>query len=385
MKQTEIFSATSNTETAFSPSAILNIFTSNLNNDITRKVFKIKGVYNIGNGNSYKGIYYDVLKDEATDAFMSLLVPEVLRAGLSPNELIECNIYLTKKIQLNGGKIDLQLNLIEILSKNVASISDVQLKTFDILQRKAEIGYKDVDSFIKSKIVNSEPLSICVIIGKSGIIDSDIKHQLQEAIGFYKFNFVRINLTSDKQIIESLNHLQKQCDILAISRGGGENLEIFNNPDIAETALNLSTYFITALGHKDNAPLLQKVADKAFITPTALGQYFNDIYNNTIAELQNSKAKLVNDITTQLEGNYKKQIDSLSQNIVQLEKVNEKEISLLNRQLEDSKREQNNLTERIEKVQRYRTQRIILFKIYFNHLGIVLGYRCRIGYLLSFN
>jgi exonuclease VII large subunit len=46
------------------------------------------------------------------------------------------------------------------------------------------------------------------------------------------------------------------------SQGGGESLEIFDNPEIAEAALSLSTYFITALGHKDNVPLLQKVADK---------------------------------------------------------------------------------------------------------------------------
>ena len=84
-------------------------------------------------------------------------------------------------------------------------------------------------------------------------------------------------------------------------RGGGENLEIFDNPEIAEAALSLSTYFITALGHKDNVPLLQKVADKPFITPTALGQYFNDMYNNTIEEFQNSKEKLFDDITKQEE------------------------------------------------------------------------------------
>ena len=235
------------------------------------------------------------------------------------------------------------------------------------------MGYKDVDSFIKSKIVNSEQISVCIIIGKAGIIDSDIKHQLQEAIGFYKFNFVRINLTSDKQIIESMVHLQKQCDILAISRGGGENLEIFNSSEIAEVALDLSAYFITALGHKENVPLLQKVADKSFITPTALGQYFNEIYNNIVAELQDSKAKLVSDITLQLEANYKKQMESLSQSIVQLEKVNEREMTLLNRQLEDSSREQNNLRERIKQVERYRMQRIVLFIIMFL-VALVIGW-----------
>ena len=46
------------------------------------------------------------------------------------------------------------------------------------------------------------------------------------------------------------------------SKGGGESLKIFDNPEIAEAALSLSTCFITALGDKDHVPLLQKVADK---------------------------------------------------------------------------------------------------------------------------
>ncbi len=39
-----------------------------------------------------------------------------------------------------------------------------------------------------------------ILFGKAGIIDSDIKHQLEETITFYDFNFIRINLTSEKEI-----------------------------------------------------------------------------------------------------------------------------------------------------------------------------------------
>jgi transcriptional regulator with XRE-family HTH domain len=57
----------------------------------------------------------------------------------------------------------------------------------------------------------------------------------------------------------------------------------------------------------------KKVADKAFITPTALRQYLNDIYNETVEQLQNSKAKLTDDISRQFKANYDKQIQTLKE------------------------------------------------------------------------
>jgi exonuclease VII large subunit len=128
-------------------------------------------------------------------------------------------------------------------------------------------------------------------------------------------------------------------------------MEVFDSPEIAEAAISLSTHFITALGHKENAPLLQKVADKSFITPTALGQYFNEIYNETIAELQNSKAKLVEDITKQLEGNYKKQIENLNQSLSTLTTTNSKEVNVLTQQLEATKQEKQSCSQQLKELQ----------------------------------
>ncbi len=120
------------------------------------------------------------------------------------------------------------------MQKIPQTYAEAQIKSFEILKRKAESGHKDVDGFIKSKIINEEPIAVIIIIGKAGIIDNDIKHQLQEAIDFYKFHFVRINLTSEKEIIESLVYYAEKCDILAVLRGRGENLEVFDSPEITE-------------------------------------------------------------------------------------------------------------------------------------------------------
>jgi exodeoxyribonuclease VII large subunit len=344
--------AQTETEVIYNPSSLLSIFTSNLNNEATRKVFKVKGIYSQGKGNNYNGIYYDNIRDETTDACMTLIVPALIRSQLDQNQTIECHAYLTKKMQQNAGRIDLQLNLVQLLSNNSTTFSETQLKAFEILEKKATLGRKDVDTFIKSKIINDEPISVNIIIGKSAIIHEDIKHQLQDAIAHYKIHFRQITLTSVKEIIENLNFYNGKTDIIAIARGGGENLEIFDNPEISEVALSLSTHFITALGHAENVPLLQKIADKSFITPTALGQYLNDIYNNTKAELQNSKAKLIDDVTKHLEAGYGKQIENLKNEITSVEKSKQSEVNILTGQLQTAKEEKEAYTNQVQELQK---------------------------------
>jgi len=339
-------------EVVYNPSALLNIFGSTLNNETTRKVFKVKGVYTQGKGANYNGFYYDTLRDETSDACMTLVVPGLIRSQLSPNQTIECIAHLGKKVQLNGGRIDLQLNIVDLLSKSSSNYTETQLKAFEILERKAATGLKDVDNFIKSKITKGDTITINIIIGKSAIIQEDIKHQLKEAIGYYKIYFRPINLTSTKEIIENLHFYNGKTDIIAIARGGGENLEIFENPDIAEVALSLSTHFITAIGHAANVPLLQKIADKHFITPTALGQYFNEIYNNTVAELQHSKAKMVDDITKHLEAGYRKEIENLHHSVLTIEKTKQSEVSVLASQLQAVKDEKAAYNNRIQDLER---------------------------------
>jgi F0F1-type ATP synthase delta subunit len=58
--------------------------------------------------------------------------------------------------------------------------------------------------------------------------------------------------------------------------------------------------------------------------PTVLGQYFNDIYNETVEQVQNSKAKLIEDISRQFKATYDKQIQTLGEKIKATEELNER-------------------------------------------------------------
>ncbi len=42
-------------------------------------------------------------------------------------------------------------------------------------------------------------------------------------------------------------------------------MEVFNKPSLTEQALSLKCFFVTAIGHKEDISLLQKVADKLLL------------------------------------------------------------------------------------------------------------------------
>jgi exodeoxyribonuclease VII large subunit len=329
----------------YSPAAVLNLFNNSIAVSQTKRIIQLKGVYAPGKSTVYSGYYYDTFRDESSEAAITILVPPLIRNELIPNKTVTVNGFITRRIVNPTGSIQIQLTVTELVEQTQNRFSGEDIKKIELMQIKANAGYRDVYSWLKEKIIAEEPFKIGIIIGKSGIIDSDIKHQLRESIGFYNIRFHRVNLSSEQEVIGEIDRLNSEhYDVVAISRGGGENLDIFNKYSIAEKAVGLNSLFITAIGHKEDVTLLQKVADKSFITPSELGQFFNDTYNHTIEELQNSKAKLIETVKPQLQAGYQKEIENLNEKLKtneelrlkttgDLEQVHNSKIEFLNNQL----------------------------------------------------
>jgi hypothetical protein len=299
------------------PAALVHLFANSISFDASREMKRVKGLYVQGKDLVYAGKYYDVLRDETGDASITFLVPAMFREQLTDGQIIEVVGFLQRRVVAKGARIELQLELTEILGQDKASFHPEEIKVFEILQRKRDAGYLDVDGFIKKQLLNNQPIQIKILVGKTGIIHSDISAQLKDAAGFYNIEFIPINLSHEEEIIEALQNVE--ADVIAIARGGGDRMEVFDKPSIAEAALTTNGYFITALGHAQDVPLLQKVADKAFNTPTALGQHLADLYNSTIEERSKSKAGLVDAVTKQLKPLYEKQIENLKVEFVNKE------------------------------------------------------------------
>lgn len=334
----------------YSPSAVLNLFNNSISINQTKRIVQLKGIYVQGKGNVYSGYYYDTFRDESSDAAITILVPPLIRNELQPNKTVTVNGFVTRRVINTSGSIQIQLTVTDLVEQTQNKYNDEDLKKIELMQRKAVTGYRDVYSWLKEQIISEEPFKIGVIIGKSGIIDNDIKHQLRESIGFYDISFHRINLSSEEEIVTTLDRLNDEnYGLIAVSRGGGDNLDIFNRYSIAEKAVNLNSLLITAIGHKDDITLLQKIADKAFITPSELGQFLNDTFNHTVEELENSKSKLIESVKLQLTANYQKEIENLNEKLKaneelrlqtakDLEQVYKEKMELLNGQLATEQR-----------------------------------------------
>ncbi|MET3501356.1 hypothetical protein ABIC45_002968 [Mucilaginibacter rubeus] len=330
---------------SYSPAAVLNLFNNSIFINQTKRIVQLKGIYIQGKGTLYSGYFYDTFRDEASDAAITILVPPLIRNELQPNKTVTVNGFVTRRVINTSGSIQIQLTVTDLVAQTQNKYNDDDLKKIELMQLKAVSGYRDVYSWLKEKIISEEAFKIGIIIGKSGIIDNDIKHQLRESISFYDITFHRVNLSSEEEILIMLDRLNNEnYGLIALSRGGGDNLDIFNRFVLAEKAVSLSSLFITAIGHKDDVTLLQKVADKSFITPSELGQFLNDVYNHTVEELANSKARLIESVKLQLSANYQKEIDNLNEKLKaneelriqtakDLEQVYKEKIELFNGQL----------------------------------------------------
>jgi exodeoxyribonuclease VII large subunit len=316
---------------AYSPAALLTAFGNSIASPLLNKIFTVKGIYKAGKGVSYNGLFYDNLKDEFGDTSIILLTPQQLRVQLQDGEQIEASVYLSKRFQASGARIEVQLMINELLSRREKVVNDDDTKALALIQQKAKGGFKDADSFIKRKLFEQQPISVTILIGQSAIIDQDILHQLKDAATAFKTRFVCINFSLVNEIIRALQANQ-ESDILVLARGGGENMNILDNSEIAAAALTLKPIFLTALGHSADEPLLQKVADKALITPTALGQYFHDLYTRTVEDFQGSKAKLIKDLSQQIDLNYQQQIKRLEDRLTETTRSGQETVCKAERQ-----------------------------------------------------
>lgn len=127
----------------------MHIFSNAITNDTTRKPFVIKGIYIPGKGANYGGVYYDSLRDEYSDSYITLVFPALLHINLKAEQLIECSAYLTKKVQPAGARIELQVNVTELHSHVDSRLTEEQVKSFELQQKKRLHSYAVPNACLK--------------------------------------------------------------------------------------------------------------------------------------------------------------------------------------------------------------------------------------------
>jgi exodeoxyribonuclease VII large subunit len=119
------------------------------------------------------------------------------------------------------------------------------------------------------------PRSVGLICGRDSAAERDVLRNAARRWPAVKFRVEQVAVQgprASEEIIEALQRLDadKAVDVIIIARGGGsvEDLLPFSDEDLVRAVAGCVTPVISAIGHEQDVPLLDLVADARASTPT---------------------------------------------------------------------------------------------------------------------
>lgn len=329
---------------------------------------ELEGIYTTNSPKEYNGYYYDLMEDaEFQDARkMTVLVPSELRSRLTPGKkYILSGVMDTAENGQRGTTLSWKaiLRVSGIVGEIAAEISQTEIerrqKREALLAKKHDRAYRDVARFISEGIFNKTPIRVHVIYGETGIVDGDVTASIGNVRSLHGIVVTesRVNMMRDAEIAEAVISTGKRndVDIIALMRGGGSNLDVFDSPVIAESVLSVDKMVVCGIGHAVDHPFVESVVDRVFTTPTDFGNFFTQVTERAVEEREGSKARLIEEVKKPYEERVavlSKEKDTLESKLSLMEaKVNEKttesdnlrkamseEIAVLKKQFEEQSR-----------------------------------------------
>ncbi|MCR4717392.1 MAG: exodeoxyribonuclease VII large subunit [Lachnospiraceae bacterium] len=179
-------------------------------------------------------------------------------------------------------------------------------------QLQAE-GLFDLDH---KKAIPEHPDRIGVVTSKDGQAIQDIVKTATRRNPYAQLILYHVKVQgegADLTIVEGIKALDKaHVDVIIVGRGGGsdEDLKAFNSEAIARTVYAANTPIVSAVGHAGNTTLIDEVADKFAVTPTAAAEL---VCPDILSEI-----KRINDIALSMRRNAE---TNLENRLLRLERI----------------------------------------------------------------
>lgn len=275
-----------------SPLTPFNLTKTLLNANIhqlDKEVICLRGVYCVTKSKVYgDGCYYDRLRDELTGHLMTLKVPEPYRKMLRNGTIYELEGTIDRKfIDDNELNIYLAFRLTRIVGEEAPLVDEKRWESAEILRARYAKARHNIDAVLATCFKNNQRPRVAMIYGGTGVTIKDVEEGMAEQWQNYEVTKAPINLSSKEEIIGTLRRLDESgaYDLITVFRGGGAGLEIFGDNDIARAVVQMKTPVVTGIGHAEDKPFIEDVADQACITPTALGHYLRETARTTIKDI----------------------------------------------------------------------------------------------------
>ena len=306
-----------NTLPTYKPSELIAIFSAALGrqNEFAKLVY-LRGIYQQRQNNSQWAFAYAGLRDESSQEEITLRIPKAMYESLADGNLITVGGVLDRKIDPRASvQITFNVTRVEKLQEQAVSLADQ--KKAELRRHKAQKGFRNVDGVLEKRLLADERPRVALLLANNSITMSDFEAGIQAAKAAIDFTEFRSDFFKAAPLCQCLCEIDSQgFDMMAVVRGGGIGIERLDHLDVLETLSHLNTPVVAAVGHPEERLTFKEIADKEVATPTALGQYLNELVERVAEMKAKSKALLVQQVSKQ----YADQIANLEKRITKQEK-----------------------------------------------------------------
>ncbi|MDW5300321.1 MAG: exodeoxyribonuclease VII large subunit [Sedimentibacter sp.] len=199
------------------------------------------------------------------------------------NSCINCVAFFVDSVSKNGDKIIVEGELsvyetkgtYQLIVRNLERVGLGKiLLDLEVLKEKL----KAQGMFDRHRELPVYPAKIGIITSKSGAAIKDILKTFESVKADFEiviYNTLVQGEKSKENILDGLKYFNKnETDVILISRGGGsfEDLNVFNDINIAEEVYKSKVPVVTGIGHETDRTLTDYVADEYCHTPTAAAE-----------------------------------------------------------------------------------------------------------------
>ncbi len=185
---------------------------------------------------------------------------------------------------VKGGKLSLNATKIEALGQGELYQQYLMLKS-----KLEQEGLFDENS---KKIIPRFIRRIGVITSKTGAVFQDIINvtsRRNPTVDLVLKDVQVQGVVAKQQIIDAINFFSTydKIDVIIVARGGGsiEDLQPFNEEDVARACYNCNKPIISAVGHETDFTIIDFVADMRAPTPSAGAELLAFDYNDVVGTI----------------------------------------------------------------------------------------------------
>ncbi|MFD2726268.1 exodeoxyribonuclease VII large subunit [Hyunsoonleella rubra] len=299
------------------------LYTNSLSSTLDGQILTIQGFYFQKNGKLYGKYYYEEIVGKEKKHRITALFSSDLREQVEEGKYYLYEGFIGKAQSIsNDSKLNIFFTVTRII-KHEKKVQLISKAEYDIIQARFERDFPLIDDILLTEIGKGNKPILDIVTGVQSTSQDDYMSQLVDS-EYYRIRHHRCNLSSKVELIEFLDKYDfSNTDLLIIIRGGGSGLEVFNEMELCKKAIELSIPFITGIGHDADKTLLEKVSDRGFSTPTAVGAFLQGIVKTYMDRTNALKAK--------------------DEELVKLKKQTENETKLLSNQILTQKRTLNKI------------------------------------------